>query len=884
MIPLDCIIGFIQEEYASKRPALEQWGFSSNSWLGSVYHKRESDKSPLASAINNEMLARKDEVAPEEGTESLDGTIEIADDDRDFIAAKLYENLSSPEEEIDMLMVYVKKFIATNMNTSGISPGEMHKKVIGLSPEHLTAMKAISEELMMNIDGTMKPITIRQRLFNKDRQDLLEKKIAAARVKADHICTIVEKMEVADNSLRDIALMRKFVIENVGLFYRFSLRRCLQDIEGVPPESISLPIWIFSWSLVTMADMFYIYWIFAWGVANAGETLNDWGTDYMTASVQELCVYEVMKIFILYIFAILSVKPQLQVIKRVINDCALSLVQDGAHVVDDVSIVQHFSPSCRAARMSGLSHLPSAAILRHMTDSDIDRCRMHRNFTLGSIIFYILIIATCIAAVSEFFLDQFLDVTISSTWLAFLLMNTKLLNISPAAIVVLYGSIVVYIIYIVFIYTPSLKRDRVARAKRSATAREFLRMRSPRGRNLTMGSLSSQIFLRGGRIISFIGVNLFEAHEYFSGDSVEGTREQERKTMLMWGDMNKISALHGYISPKEFVMDVEDYVPSRTVSSDETKISKTRQSRSFLKQSNSDSFIIPKTRNRIPAIILSMRQSDGSSVDENDSLFFRALLNIPHPLVGVEGPFFDLIIPDPIVHRKTNHKMSRRARQYVSSHEITTNPQIALEIMLRRYEIGAEAFDRGDEGEIFDFKEMSSSFLLTSEVCDLLDWIWGTFQPNSKVVSPEQQIEAKELFLIWRADQKLILADSAKSSIGIEGVLFSEFCVWFIDLCRIISPSLRPKHKWNTYDYNENSDNKNENERKYINSNKSNYFPIMNNYNVDGIARYLFRRNPLDQKKSNAKTNEDNSIDETYLNRAGDFKKYLTDVTYENKN
>jgi hypothetical protein len=48
------------------------------------------------------------------------------------------------------------------------------------------------------------------------------------------------------------------------------------------------------------------------------------------AMLQDILILESSKIFIIFIFAVLSAKPQLQVIKRVINDRALSLVQDGA--------------------------------------------------------------------------------------------------------------------------------------------------------------------------------------------------------------------------------------------------------------------------------------------------------------------------------------------------------------------------------------------------------------------------------------------------------------------------------------------------------------------------------------------------------------------------
>ena len=48
----------------------------------------------------------------------------------------------------------------------------------------------------------------------------------------------------------------------------------------------------------------------------------------------------------MFVFAIMSAKPQLQVIKRVVNDCALSLIQDGEDFVDDVNVVQVSTMLC----------------------------------------------------------------------------------------------------------------------------------------------------------------------------------------------------------------------------------------------------------------------------------------------------------------------------------------------------------------------------------------------------------------------------------------------------------------------------------------------------------------------------------------------------------
>ena len=151
----------------------------------------------------------------------------------------------------------------------------------------------------------------------------------------------------------------------MNIFYRFSLSKCFDSIENTPPESVDPLHWVVAWVTITGIFSFFVYWIFAWGVSNGGTTFAHWGSNYGVAILQDAFICEIMKICIMFVFAVVSAKPQLQVIKRVINDVALSLIQDDDDVQhSDINIVQHFSPSCRSAHMIDVKDLPSAAILR----------------------------------------------------------------------------------------------------------------------------------------------------------------------------------------------------------------------------------------------------------------------------------------------------------------------------------------------------------------------------------------------------------------------------------------------------------------------------------------------------------------------------------------
>jgi hypothetical protein len=359
IVPLDYCVGYIQERFAAKRPNLEMWGLNSDSWLGSVHHPRESDISPLETAFA--FAEEGDESKTEEGTVA---SVDKAMQTNDKVAEKIFVDFASPREELNALLARLE--IATAVEASRVADGYWAS---GLQSDISTTgnaenLKATRKQLMVNCDGTLKPLTIRQRLSFTSRQDLLEKKLTVARLNAVTILDELEELEGPHRQFKDIALMRHFILEQVSIFNRFSLRRRFENIDGAPVRGVHPLAWLLAWLLIVGCLLFFLYWIFAWGVKNGAESFADWGKDYGVGVIQDVLICETLKLCIVFIFAILSAKPQLQVIKRVINDCALSVVQDSKESDNQVSVVHHFSPTCRAANMPGLCKLPAAAILR----------------------------------------------------------------------------------------------------------------------------------------------------------------------------------------------------------------------------------------------------------------------------------------------------------------------------------------------------------------------------------------------------------------------------------------------------------------------------------------------------------------------------------------
>ena len=762
MLFLDFLVGFIQTEYAAKRPELESWGMSTDSWLGSNYHKRTRDTSLVADAVSCQApknLQDGDHTGLDMKTNRKTEALEIGQIECDFISKEIYNDFLSPREECIRLMTRVKEFLANDASSTNRSDSKTCQDAAGLSSAHVAAAKAISSHLMVNFDGTMKPLSFRQHLFCKDRQDWMKKKVARARRRAIKICEAVNEMKVHDDNLKDIALMRKFILEQVSIFYQFSLRRNFDDIDGVPPEIIRPGVWVAAWFFIISVILFFLYWVFAWGVKNGGATLYSWGTNYGVSVLQDCLICEVAKVCIMYVFAVLSAKPQLHVIKRIINDRALSLVQDGVKPKDEVSVVQHFSPSCRAARMSGLSKLPASAILRSITDDDIEKCREHKNFTLGSIVFYTVMIAAVIASVSEILVDQLLSTVLSTSLLGFLLLHTKLIEISPLLVVGIYGILFSIILYNLFIFAPSVKKARQARIKKAQSMKEFGRSKVRWQKRQTVGSDLLRRFKKLKEyFLEFIGT----LHAFVSNEGDDWLKEKERHESILWCGMNRSYSDQGNIaSQAEVVM-------------------------RFKSPDNRYGGLVGDFGDQIveyiiPSFILTMRQS-GSIFNEecpSSSVDSQVLTHVSNPFIL--DTKCDKI---PAVMKRSN--LGKQARIYMANVEVTSDPDVALKRMLERHLLGAESFCNGGECNIFDLQDASDDFIFMSELLEMLTWSWGTFYPSGQELSSELKLEVDALFQRWRKSPlrlKSCCNDYPDGLTGVWGANFSEFSSWFHSIC-----------------------------------------------------------------------------------------------------
>ena len=817
ILPLDYAMGYISEEYASKRPYLEALGLSSDYWLGSVSHALSGMKSTVSAAHS---IPPDTAINKNQNQNEPDSVLSVmSEQESDFVAMKAYENYSSPHEELVRILTDIQNQPHWTSSVSDPVSGDGFPSD-GAALRSAEDMKATRARLKINPDGTLQPLTLRQRMLYSSRQNLLEKKISSARLKSEGICDCISEMEVS--ALRDISLMRTFILEHVSFIFRSSVESCLEEIAGAPPERVHALKWGAAWVAITLSLLFCLYWIFAWGVSNGGQTVHSWGVAYAASVFQDALIFEVARIFIRIVFALVSVRPQLQAIKRVINDCALSLIQDEFTFSSTFNAAQHFSPACRASRSSRLSDLPAAAVLRKITDADISRCRQFRNYSSQSIILYIVIITAVVAAISQTFVDQAMSIGISTVWLGFVLVNVKILSFSSVVLVILYAIVFGPLLYRATIYSPSIRQTRAVREmmqhhagdfKSATTSRHALRHRTPFGLDIPVRAM--------GRISTKLNSCAGYWHTLFSNEVGEDRKEKVRQDDAVWCGMNARTA-SASACERERGSDREresSAVGSNFSFSRIPPASSSVQPRSQPKPlsrprprphphphpcrvatlsspSSSSSTCsqvlsaVQAPHREIPAIITSMRPTGSMVVKREDDRikgevaamqYFGAIAghSVSHGCV-------------PVLVAGMHGKKSFQSRQFSRKNMATRCPQVALTSMLQRHLLGVASFERGDEVDIFHMSDTSKIFLLESEAISLLRWVWGIFAPDVGF-NIEEREEMILCFLEWRVRRDSELSATIVLCTWRRGYLdFKEFSDWFLSQMRRIGrlPSL----------------------------------------------------------------------------------------------
>ena len=236
-------------------------------------------------------------------------------------------------------------------------------------------MEAIEEFLGVLPDGSFLPLTFRQRLAFGTPQRRLEYKIEKARKRTTEIIEYITNLTPWEEDTKDIALLREFVLECLSPFKRQTLliNNALHD--EAPDVRLTWPVYLLSWLFVSGCIIFFIYWIFAWGVYQGEAVLDAWGAVYGTSTARDVMLVQISKIVLINYLPALAMQAQLIRIRKVLADISLNYINRGessneATAVEgdgSVRVIQHVSAACRASRSTELGSLPAAWLLRQVS-------------------------------------------------------------------------------------------------------------------------------------------------------------------------------------------------------------------------------------------------------------------------------------------------------------------------------------------------------------------------------------------------------------------------------------------------------------------------------------------------------------------------------------
>ena len=135
----------------------------------------------------------------------------------------------------------------------------------------------------------------------------------------------LEKLSASTSGyLGDLILLHTFVLEQMSTFQKWVLVSKLGCFDDYTTEMVHPYKWIGGWLLIVSVCLFFVYWIFAWGVQDGDAMLTAWGTNYAIGFIQDFFFVSVVKTLLFYLIGRQVILPQL----HCIHDQVLKLMMD----------------------------------------------------------------------------------------------------------------------------------------------------------------------------------------------------------------------------------------------------------------------------------------------------------------------------------------------------------------------------------------------------------------------------------------------------------------------------------------------------------------------------------------------------------------------------
>ena len=294
---------------------------------------------------------------------------------------------ATPIEESMTIMDRARSYLAAANNADYPLPWSVSQITDIGGSDRAAKIKEIEEHLGFFPDGNLIPLTLRQKYMFKDSLSKLNYKVQKARRDCREIVEVIESFQPWEHDIKNTRLIRHFILECLSPFKRKTLQLTNATYDEYPTGQSSWFTYIGSWILISGILLFFVYWIFAWGIYQGGDTLKAWGSIYGAGMFMDILLVQVTKVYILYYLPLQAMQPQLIRIRKVLADISMNYInkeevgnlyhtdkiiqstgssKSKNDLRDEISVVQHMSAACRAAWAHELKDLPSAWLLRQV--------------------------------------------------------------------------------------------------------------------------------------------------------------------------------------------------------------------------------------------------------------------------------------------------------------------------------------------------------------------------------------------------------------------------------------------------------------------------------------------------------------------------------------
>jgi hypothetical protein len=278
----------------------------------------------------------------------------------------------TPTEEVAAMLKSVKKYLAQgDVEDTWMPWSELKDTDLRIANREIR-VKTFEDLIGVLPNGDLLPLTCRQRLLFRTPTAKLVFKAGKVHKKCKDIVKEINELRTTDVDEKDAKLIKHFILECVSPFKRHALKKNNAAFNMNMGDKPSWPVYIASWSFISGALCFFMYWIFAWGIYNGDSILQAWGTIYGTSAGKDIFLVQITRTVLLFYLPAQAMQPQLMRIRSVLADISMNCLNyesEWGSSADEsvINVVQHMSAVCRASRSIELRDLPASWLMRQVS-------------------------------------------------------------------------------------------------------------------------------------------------------------------------------------------------------------------------------------------------------------------------------------------------------------------------------------------------------------------------------------------------------------------------------------------------------------------------------------------------------------------------------------